>query len=44
MGRPSLLFALDCLLLLLTEPPAKHPLAALPWYPRLELEAGHDQV
>jgi hypothetical protein len=39
MGTPSLLLALDYLLLLAEERPVKYPLAALRWHGRLELEA-----
>jgi len=40
MGNPSLLVALDYLLLLTSEKPAKFPLAALRWHGRFELEAA----
>jgi hypothetical protein len=36
MGNPSLLVAIDYLLLLADERPAKYPLAALRWHGRLE--------
>jgi hypothetical protein len=39
MGTPSLLIALDYLVLLLAQRPAKYPLAALRWHGRFELEA-----
>ena len=39
MGSPSLLLALDYLVLLTTERPEKYPLAALRWHGRFELEA-----
>ena len=39
MGNPSLLLAIDYLVLLVAEKPAKFPLAALRWHGRLELEA-----
>ena len=39
MGNPSLLLALEYLQLLVTEKPAKFPLAALRFHGRLELEA-----
>src|SRR6478609_1575389 len=39
MGNPSLLIALDYLVLLTTERPEKFPLAALRWHGRFELEA-----
>jgi hypothetical protein len=40
MGTPSLLVAIDYLLLLADERPAKYPLAALRWHGRFELEAA----
>ena len=39
MGVPSLINALDYLVLLTTERPEKFPLAALRWHGRFELEA-----
>jgi hypothetical protein len=39
MGNPSLLVAIDYLVLLVAERPAKFPLAALRWHGRFELEA-----
>jgi hypothetical protein len=39
MGKPNLLVALDYLVLLVSERPAKYPLAALRWHGRFELEA-----
>jgi hypothetical protein len=39
MGNPSLLLAPEYLQLLITEKPAKYPLAALRWHGRFELEA-----
>jgi hypothetical protein len=39
MGKPSLLIALDYLLLLVEERPEKFPPAALRWHGRLKLEA-----
>ena len=39
MGHPSLALALDYLVLLVSEKPAKYPLAALRWHGRFELEA-----
>jgi hypothetical protein len=39
MGNPSLLLAIDYLVLLVAERPAKFPLAALRWHGRFELEA-----
>jgi hypothetical protein len=39
MGNPSLLIALEYLVLLVTEKPEKYPLAALRWHGRFELEA-----
>ena len=39
MGTPSLLLALDYLVLLTTERPEKYPLAALRWHGRFSLEA-----
>jgi hypothetical protein len=40
MGNPSLLVALDYLVLLVTARPEKYPLAALRWHGWFELEAG----
>jgi hypothetical protein len=39
MGTPSLINALEYLVLLTTERPEKFPLAALRWHGRFELEA-----
>ena len=40
MGNPSLLVAIDYLVLLVSERPAKFPLAALRWHGQLELETA----
>jgi hypothetical protein len=39
MGSPSLLVALEYIVLLVSEKPAKYPLAALRWHGPFELEA-----
>jgi hypothetical protein len=41
MANPSLLIALDYLVLLTVVRPAKFPLAALRWHGRFELERQH---
>jgi hypothetical protein len=40
MGRPSLLIALDYLVLLVSERPEKYPVAALRWHGRFELRSA----
>ena len=39
MSNPSLLLAIDYLVLLVSEKPAKYPLAARKWHGRFQLEA-----